>query len=92
MTTLESPHPDTAGADAIPLADDLHLVVGPLVARALPLVTARLRERHPSVPAEIVKHHVHLAAVRLTSEARIQDYLPILIERTASGSLRRVCA
>ena len=91
MTTLDSPHLDPPGADAIPLADDLVLAVGPLVARMLPLVTARLRERHASVPPEVVEHHVNVAAARLTSEARIHDYLPILIERTASGSLRRAC-
>jgi hypothetical protein len=50
--------------------------------------TARLCDRHPGVPAEIVEHHVKRAAVQLTGEARIPDYLPILIERRASESLR----
>jgi len=92
VTTIESPHLDRPGDDAIPLADDVALVLDPFVARTLPLVTARLRERHPSVSAEVVEHHVNLAAARLTKEARIHDYLPILIERTASGSLRRAYA
>ena len=70
-------------------AEDGALVVdAPLVAHVLPVVTARLCDRHPGVPAEIVEHHVKRAAVQLTGEARIPDYLPILIERRASESLR----
>ncbi|MGZ4710183.1 MAG: three-helix bundle dimerization domain-containing protein [Acidimicrobiales bacterium] len=58
-----------------------------MVARALPVITTRLRARHPAVPAEVVEHHVSAAAARLIRQARIPDYLPILIERTASSSL-----
>ena len=64
----------------------------PMVTRSLPHVAARLSERHPGTPVEVVIDHVQVAAVALSREARIQDFLPILIERMASASLaRRSC-
>ena len=66
------------------------VAVAPVLARALPVMTARLQARHPALPAEVVEHHVHLAAVRLIRQARIEDFLPILIERSASTSLARL--
>ena len=70
-------------------ADEVVPAVDAFVARTLPIVTARLRERYPSMPAELVAQHVNAAAVRLANQARIHDYLSILIERTASESIRR---
>ncbi len=53
-------------------------------------MTDRLLERYPAVPAEVVMHHVNAAAARLTREARIPDFLPILIERMAATWLARL--
>ena len=88
-TRLESTQHDDGelesfGPDARPA-----VAVVPMVARALPVITARLRARHPMVSAEVVEHHVSVAAARLMRQARIHDYLAILIERTASASLAR---
>jgi len=87
MTTLESTTAIGLASASISTADDV-VVAAPLVARALPLVVARLIDRYPSAPAGMVEHHVRAAAARVTSEARIHDYLAILIERAASASLR----
>ena len=65
------------------------VLLSPTVARSLPLVAARLSERHPELPVEVVIDHVQAAAAVLSREARIQDFLPILIERMASASLER---
>ena len=63
--------------------------IAPVVVRVLPLITLRLSERHPAIPTAVVDRHVRAAAILLTSEARIHDFLPILIERRASASLAR---
>ena len=65
------------------------MLLSPTVARSLPQVAAHLRERHPDAPVEVVIDHVQAAAAVLSREARIQDFLPILIERMASASLER---
>lgn len=72
---------------AAPQVEELRFT--PTVARSLPLVAARLGERHPETPVEVVLDHVQAAAAALSREARIQDFLPILIERMASASLER---
>jgi hypothetical protein len=47
---------------------------------------------YPELQVEVVIDHVQAASVVLSREARIQDFLPILIERTAPSSLaRRTC-
>jgi hypothetical protein len=89
LATLESTERELFEPSEPSANDGPAVVLTPLVARVLPTLTAHLLERHPTVPAEVVEHHVHAAAVRLTREARIHDYLAILIERTASESLER---
>ena len=86
-TRLESTQHDKGELGPFGSEDPPAVEVVPMVARALPVITARLRTRHPMVPAEVVEHHVSVAATRLMRQARIHDYLAILIERTASVSL-----
>lgn len=85
--TLDSTRPDHREFDTCHSEKDPSVVGVPIVARALPVITARLRARHPAVPAVVLERHVSAAAARLIREARIFDYLPILIERTAAASL-----
>ena len=87
MTTTRSGSRAAAESATISREAGIAVVVAPVVAKALPVVTGRLRERYPGLSAEIVEHHVNVAAVRLTGDARIHDYLPILIEPNASTSL-----
>jgi hypothetical protein len=84
MTSIERSHDVEHLDDLDPTA-----LVAPAVVKAVPLIAARLRERHPEVPVEVVDQHVEAAALRLVREARIHDFLVILIERSASTSLAR---
>ena len=86
-TTFETTNQVLSTPDGPAAAGGAEVVLAPLVARALPLMTVRLRERHPAIPAEDVEHQVNLAAARLSRSARVHDYLPILIERMASAAL-----
>lgn len=59
----------------------------PGVRRALPEIAARVRRRHPAASAEVVQRCID-AAMQQFQDARVRAYLPILIERSASASLR----
>ena len=48
---------------------------------------ARLHARHPAASPEMVRRSID-AAVQVFSHARVRLYLPILIERAASETLR----
>ncbi len=87
MTSVEVAQRGEPEVIGLPPDVEHRVGVAPSVARALTLLTARLRERHPTVPAQIVERCVNDAACRLMDEARIHDYLPILIERRARASL-----
>jgi hypothetical protein len=78
-TTLESTQRE--------VGEDRDVVVVPIVARALPVMTARLRARYPAVPGVVVERHISVAAAHFLRQSRIHDFLPILIERRASASL-----
>ncbi len=59
----------------------------PILARALPIIEADLARRYPRVPVERVQHHLSQASTR-AAQARVRDFLPILVERWAEKSLR----
>lgn len=61
--------------------------IEPAVRRALPEIVARVRRRHPAASPEVVQRCIE-AAMRQLQDARVRAYLPILIERSASASLR----
>lgn len=63
------------------------VTVEPAVRRALPEIAARVRRRHPAASAEVVQRSID-SAMRQFQDARVRDYLPILIERVASAALR----
>ena len=60
--------------------------VEPGLRRVIPLVVARLRQRHPTVDSAQVARCVDEAVDR-GATARVRDFLPILIERWASDAL-----
>jgi len=91
VTTFAATEP-VVSESAISSDDEFTSSAAHAGARALPRVTARLRERHPTVPATVIERHVNAAIALLSREARIHDYLPILIERTAAASLARLLA
>jgi hypothetical protein len=64
-------------------------VAEPQVLDALPLLAARLQERHPAASPAMVQRSLE-DAVRALSTVRVRLYLPILIERSALEALRQV--
>ena len=62
-------------------------IADPPVLRASSLLAARLQERHPAASPAMVQSCIEVA-VRSFDTARVRLYLPILVERSASDSLR----
>jgi hypothetical protein len=62
-------------------------IAGPPVVQGLPLLAARLQKRHPRASPAMVQASIE-RAVRGFDDARVRLYLPILVERSASDSLR----
>ena len=50
-------------------------------------IEGRLRQRFPTVPAELIHAYVDDAALDCAG-ARVRNFLPILIERRAGDALR----
>ncbi|MFC0451233.1 three-helix bundle dimerization domain-containing protein [Rhodococcus jostii] len=55
-------------------------------ARQISQVTTRLITKFPAVPQEAVEAAVHDAVVQFEG-GRIRDFVPLLIERTATANL-----
>ena len=68
-------------------ADEEPTGIDPAVRRALPELAARVQRRHPGASSELVQRCLH-SAMQQFRDARVRVYLPILIERAASASLR----
>ncbi|MDP9428723.1 MAG: hypothetical protein M3Q47_07540 [Actinomycetota bacterium] len=60
-------------------------------AQLLRVVTDRLSRRFPWESGVLVQASVRVAYARL-SDARVRDFLPVLVERAAADSLRRLAA
>jgi hypothetical protein len=75
--------PTTGASSGSAVASD---GLDPDLRRILPLVVARLRERHPSIDPAQVARCVDEAVDRGAS-ARVRNFLPILVERWASDAL-----
>jgi hypothetical protein len=62
-------------------------IAPPPLLQALPRLAARLQARHPAASPAMVQSCIEVA-VRSFDTARVRLYLPILVERSASDSLR----
>ena len=60
-------------------------------AQLLRVVTDRLSRRFPEEPGVLVQASVRVAYARL-NDARVRDFLPVLVEWAAADSLRRLAA
>jgi len=58
---------------------------------AMDQVAERLAERFPTVPAETIVAIVHEVHAAL-ADARVRDFIPVLVEREAKSRLQVVAA